>query len=162
MIVVERFQAIILINEFDSISELLASLARVMPYTILLITIFPINAAIVRLDRYWQKYLSHDLAHGIENFYGGEENLPLTDYSYDLFNNRMDVMNKLLYYTAFISFPLSFTLPFPDNFIPLILGLVTFVLQGYQSGWWLDIQDRVKVKTIFDDNNENNRHEASL
>jgi len=148
LIVLEQVQSDLWSSDkiYESPKELLGPILRLIPFLLTLVIIFPLSAAGNKLDRNWEKYLADDYKSFKFNF---RRSLPLDDQSFDLFNNKMDIINKILFYLSFGMFSTGIIIQATFKIVLIAGGIVLFLTQGYIGATQHDIISRVKITTIF-------------
>ncbi|MHA2250031.1 MAG: hypothetical protein ACXAD7_06700 [Candidatus Kariarchaeaceae archaeon] len=160
LIVLEQVQSDLWSSDktYEDPQELIAPILRLIPFLLSLIIIFPLSAAGNKLDRNWEKYLADDYKSFKFNF---RRRLPLDDQSFDLFNNKMDIINKIFFYISFGMFSTGIIIQATFKIFLIAGGLILFLTQGYIGATQHDIISRVKIATIFFKKPENSLKSSS-
>jgi hypothetical protein len=149
LLVLQKAQSGIWSESYDSPKEMIGPLLRLLPYTASLIIIFPLSAAGNRLDKNWENFLAYDYQSFKFNF---RHSLPFEDRAFDLYNNKMDIVNKLIFYVSFATFSTGLIIDASFKFALISIGFLLYLLQGYVGATQLDINARVKILTILANN----------
>jgi hypothetical protein len=147
LIVLQKAQSSVWSESYDSPKEMIGPLLRLLPFTAFLIIIFPLSAAGNRLDKNWENFLAYDHQNFQFNF---RDILPLENRAFDLYNNKMDIVNKAIFYVSFATFSTGLIIDASFKFVLIIIGFFLYLLQGYVSATQLDINARVKIFTILE------------
>lgn len=140
-------------QDYDRISETLPQMLKMLPYLPILLLVFPLTAGVNRIDRTWEEYCSDDIRNFKRMF---TKKLPFDEVSYDKHNNKQDIFNKLLFYPSYMVLALSFTVVGIGKLLPTVFGTFGFLIHGYHSGYWADINARIRAKTVVERTSMNN------
>ncbi len=149
--VLDKFTQDVWSNDYSRLSETIPDLLKIIPFVPLLLLVFPLTAGVAKIERNWEELCSEDYT-GKSELYHTE--LPYSDDAYDRHNNKQDVLNKLLFYPSYMITILSFTIIGVQKLIPSIIGILGFFIHGYHSGFWNDLNARIRAKTIIESNKD--------
>ncbi len=134
-------------QNYEGIMELFRTLISLVPYLLILVIIFPLSAAGTRLDKNWENFLAEDFKTFKINF---RVSLPMNDKAFDIYNNKMDIINKIVFYISFATFSTGVFIQASFKFAILLVGALLYLIQGFIVATQHDIISRVKIKTIFE------------
>lgn len=151
LLVLQKVQSGFWSESYDNPKDMIGPLLRLLPYTAFLIVIFPLSAAGNRLDKNWENFLAYDYQNFRFNF---RNTLPIEDRAFDLYNNKMDIVNKAIFYVSFATFSTGLIIDASFKFVLIIVGFTLYLLQGYVGATQLDVNARVKIFTILRNKNQ--------